>query len=199
MRKLIAIVLSAGMLFLGACADDPEPDVAVDDTAVGEQTQEVDDFDFDTLDANGDSYLDADEIAETADDIGAFDEWDEDSDSELDPDEITGNTFELWDADRNGKIGKDEWELSANLWYPTETDVVVYNDVDMDGDSKIDADEFAERFDFSVLGESWTVDTFDQTTFKNAYFELYDADEDGKVSESEWTSGLGVFGTPEDL
>ncbi len=194
MRKLVALALTLSVLFLGACSDDPDEDViGSGDTAIGEETD-----DFDTLDANGDSYLDNDEIAEWADDVGTFNEWDVDSDSELDSDEIIGNTFEVWDENGNGKIGQDEWEASAERWYPNDVDLIVYDDVDLDGDSEIDADEFAEGFDLSLLGETWTVDTFDQETFKTAYFELYDADNDGKVTEAEWSSGSAVFGTPTD-
>lgn len=197
MRNVLAIALSLSVLFLGACSDDPDENLAGNgDTAIAGDNGAT--HDFDTLDANGDSYLDTDEIAEWADDVGTFNEWDADADSELDSDEIIGNTFEVWDENGNGKIGKDEWENSAERWYPTDVDVIVYDDVDLDGDSEIDADEFAERFDLSALGETWTSDTFDQQTFETAYFELYDNDDDGKVTEAEWSSGSAAFGTPPD-
>lgn len=161
--------------------------------------EDVDDAtDFDTLDLNGDSYLDSDEIAEWADDVGSFESWDIDQDSQLDPDDMSRNVFGVWDLDGNGSISQNEWEGSATLSYPNDTDVIVFNDVDFDGDSEIDADEFKERFDFSVLGEAWTSNTFDEEKFKTAYFELYDADNDGKVSESEWTRGSVLFRTPND-
>ena len=70
------------------------------------------------------------------------------------------------------------------------------DDWDGDGDSELDADEFKERFDSSVLGESWRAGTLDERTFKQAYFELYDTDDDGRVSQSEWTTGSAVFGSP---
>lgn len=197
MSRTVALVLAGSLMFLGACNDDPEIEAGNGDTAVAGDSDEVTD-DFDTLDANGDSYLDTDEIAEWADDVGTFEEWDEDSDSELDPDEITGNAFDLWDSDDNGTIDETEWENSTEAWYPVDSDVIVHSDVDLDGDSEVDADEFAERFDFSVLGETWTSDTFDQDTFETAYFELYDADDDGMVTESEWSSGSVLFGTPAD-
>ncbi len=195
MRKLVAVALTGAMFLLGGCDDDRESDVAgAGDSAVTDDFEVGDEFD--RLDANGDSYLDTDEIAEWADQAGTFDEWDEDSDSELDPDEIGGNAFDLWDADANGKITQDEWNEGTEVWYPNDSELIVWNDLDRDGDSEIDVDEFTERFDWSVLGETWTSNSFDEETFKNAYFELYDSDNDGKVSQSEWVSGAAVFGTP---
>lgn len=152
--------------------------------------------DFDTLDANGDSYLDNDEISEGADATGVFEAWDADADSEIDADELAGNAFELWDRDGNGKVSEEEWETATELWYPEEPDFAVFADADGDGDSEVDADEFAESLDLSALGEEWAATPLDQTTFKRAYFGLYDTDGDGRVSEEEWASGTAAFGTP---
>ncbi len=197
MRKVIAVGLAAAMLFLGACDEEPEPeDEITGDNAVSEDVDPA--RGFGTFDANGDSYLDSDELAEWADDEGTFNDWDADTDSELDPDEITANAFEIWDTDANDSITEEEWENSAQLWYPNETDVIVFNDVDEDGDSEVDVDEFAERFDYSVIGETWTRDTFDEDTFENAYFELFDMDNDGRVSETEWNDGVAMLGTAAD-
>lgn len=194
MRSKTAAVAVALAVSLGssACADDDGPDVAAEEpttTVAGDLTE------FDTLDASGDSYLDADEVAEWVDDAGLFAAWDIDSDSELDRDEITGNAFELWDADDNGTVSEQEWEDGVELWYP-DVAPVVFSDLDNDGDSEIDVDEFSERIDLSPAGESWTADSFDEETFRAAYFELYDSDNDGRVTEIEWSGGAAVFGTP---
>lgn len=189
MPRAVAICLTVVALALGACGNDDS------DTASVATTPGADDFT--TLDASGDSYLDADEIAEWVDDRGPFRSWDEDADSELDRDEITGNAFSLWDSDNNGKISQPEWERGTDLWYPKDTEVRVYSDWDGDGDSEIDADEFKEEFDSSALGESWRTDTLSADTFKKAYFELYDVDDDGRVSLSEWTGGSRTFGIAE--
>ena len=154
--------------------------------------------DFGTLDANGDSYLDDDEIAESADVDSVFDSWNADADSELDRDQIPGNAFRLWDRDGNKKISEQEWRSGTELWYPEDVDVVVFDDADGDGDSELDADEFEERFDISGLGEAWTPRSFDKASFKRAYFELYDINDDGRVSKAEWEYGATAFGTPAD-
>ncbi|HEV2060617.1 MAG TPA: hypothetical protein VGR11_14775 [Solirubrobacteraceae bacterium] len=151
---------------------------------------------FGTLDANGDSYLDDDEIRESADVSDVFDTWNADADSELDRDQIAGNAFRLWDRDGNRRISEEEWRTGTELWYPEDVDVVVFDDADADGDSELDADEVAERFDVSGLGEAWTPSSFDESRFKRAYFSLYDTDDDGRVSKEEWEYGANAFGTP---
>lgn len=192
MRKIVATIFAV-VLGLAGCGDDSDDEIAVDEPAAI-----VDDDDFDTLDANGDSYLDGDEIAEWADDTGAFNEWDIDGDSELDRDEITGNAFELWDADDNGSVSEQEWEDGAELWYPDDAETVVFSDLDGDGDSELDGDEFAESVDLTPIGESWNADSFDAENFETAYFELYDRDADGKVTETEWTDGAAMVGSPKE-
>lgn len=189
MQKMILIAVAALFLTLAACGDDRS-----DAAGAGDRTTPSVQDEFTTLDVNGDSYLDADEIAEWEDDEGAFRQWDADADSELDRDEIAGNAFALWDADGNGRISQKEWRQGTVLWYPDDVDYDVFNDWDGDGDSELDSDEFAERFDHSLLGESWTTESIGKETFKEAYFELYDADDDGRVSRSEWTRGSGLFG-----
>ena len=39
-------------------------------------------------------------------------------------------------------------------------------------------------------------DRLDKPTFEEAYFSLYDNDDDGRVSKDEWTYGAAAFGTP---
>ncbi len=184
MRNTIATCVALAVLVLGGCGDDDSPAASVDET--------VDEFT--TLDTSGDSYLDTDEIAEWVDDKGTFRSWDEDVDSELDRDEIAGNAFSLWDSDGNGTVSQQEWQTATDLWYPSGANFRVYSDWDGDGDSELDADEFREEFDSSTLGESWRADTLNAETFKKAYFELYDLDDDGRVSRSEWMDGSRMFG-----
>lgn len=183
-----AAVLLSGTLAFGACSDGNDDAAPPDDVAVGAASE------FSTLDASGDSYLDVDEVAEWVDDEGIFTAWDEDVDSELDRDDIAFNAFDLWDADKNGKVDAEEWKKGTDLWYPENATLAVFGDWDGDGDSELDRDEFTESFDLSPLGEGWQVETFDETTFKTAYFQLYDSDGDGKVSEAEWTAGSAAFG-----
>jgi Ca2+-binding EF-hand superfamily protein len=196
MHKMIALAFAVA-LGVSGCGDE-DPDVAADDDVGADDptTVEVDDSEFATLDANGDSYLDLDEVAEWADDNGIFSEWDVDADSELDRDEITGNAFELWDTDANGTISEQEWQTGVELWYPDAAEPVVFSDLDNDGDSEVGMDEFSERVDLSPLGETWTAESLDAETFKQAYFDLYDRDGDGRVTETEWNAGVAAIATP---
>jgi Ca2+-binding EF-hand superfamily protein len=149
---------------------------------------------FSTLDGNGDSYLDADEIAEWVDDEGVFTQWDEDADSEIDEDEISGNAFELWDGDANGTISESEWTSATERWYPEARRPRVFRDWDNDRDSELDRDEVAEHLDLSPLGESWTAAPFAKEEFGRAYFEIYDIDDDGRLTRSEFVQGTSTFG-----
>ncbi len=178
--------------------DDVKGQPAIDASSVRDPTAEpvATGGDFDTLDADGDSYLDADEIAERADVRGIFDAWDIDADSELDRDDIARNAFGLWDRDTNRKISEQEWRTGSELWYPDGAKLVVFDDVDGDGDSELDRDEFSERFDVSALGEAWEPKTLDEKTFERAFFGLYDTDDDGRISRDEWAYGAHAFGTP---
>ena len=179
-------------LALGACGGgDEQASSATTDLPPGENA-------FATLDGNGDSYLDSDEIAEWVDEPGTFEEWDADADSELDRDEIAGNAFSKWDRDGNGTLSEAEWRTGVDFWYPTDLNPVPFGDWDGDGDSELDPDEFREAFDSSVGGEAWKMDRLDKNAFKTAYFELYDKDGDGRVSEAEFEKGAAVFGTPRE-
>ena len=181
--------------------DDVDGQAAIDASSVRDVDSDVAATaagDFDTLDANGDSYLDSDEIGESADARGVFDAWNADADSELDRDDVAGNAFRLWDRDGNGKVSEEEWKAGTDLWYPEDAELVVFDDVDGDGDSELDRDEVLERFDLSAMGEAWDVEGLDKTTFKRAYFSLYDTDDDGRVSKAEWAYGAAAFGTPAD-
>lgn len=186
-RTVTGATLVAALLLTG-CGS--EPDVTAGDP-VDEAAAPA--ADFATLDVDGDSYLDLDEIPEGAD-RSVFERWDADADSEVDRDEITGNAFQLWDSDSNGAISATEWQQGAELWYPRTVRVAPLQDADGDGDSALDADEFAEQFDYTALGETWRDDRLDQEAFRNAYFELYDSDGDGKVSEVEFRTGLPLLG-----
>ena len=178
--------------------DDVEGQAAIDASSIVDPTAAAPPVTgFDTVDANGDSYLDNDEIRESADAAGAFDAWNADADSELDRDEIAGNAFRLWDRDGNKKVSEKEWQTGTELWYPDDVDPVAFADVDADGDSELDADELSERFDVSALGEGWDSDTLDKSTFKQAYFSLYDTNDDGRVSKDEWNYGAAAFGAPD--
>ncbi len=188
-RSMVVAGLTLALALPG-CGDDSE-NLATPTTVAPADTNQ-----FSTLDRNGDSYLDLDEVAEWRDREGVFTRWDADRDSELDRDEIAGNAFSLWDGDHNGTISQDEWRQATDLWYPRGVNFRVYSDWDRDGDSELDADEFKERFDYSALGESWKAGPLNKETFKKAYFELYDTDDDGRVSASEWTQGSRIFGSP---
>lgn len=66
----------------------------------------------------------------------------------------------------NKKIDESEWRREPNLWYPDGVTHTTYADWDGEGDSELDLDEFAERFDFSALGKhpAWPTPGLDRYT-----------------------------------
>lgn len=195
MRSGTAAAAVALTLALTACGSDEPEEVAVADSPAVDS--DINAVSFDTLDANGDSYLDLDELPEYVD-RGLFEAWDADADSEVDRDEIVGNAFELFDDDADGVVTQEEWETNAPRWLPTGTAIKPLVDVDADGDSELDVDEFSEAFDGDVFGEEWVDVPLDAQRFADAYFELYDLNDDGKVSQAEFDSGQAETGVPRE-
>lgn len=186
--KRIALSICAGLfLALASCGDD-EPAVVDAPAAQSEEDDE-----FEVLDANDDEFLDVDEIPEN-EGREVFLAWDTDRNAVLDRDEIHGTAFKLWDINRDGRISEAEWTQNADVWYSRPV-VEAFADWDNDGDSELDADEFSERFDLSAVGDRWAGETLEEAAFKDAYFELYDANNDGRVSRLEWQTGKAIWGT----
>lgn len=150
---------------------------------------------FVQLDTDASEYLTPDELSLWFDTEGILERWDIDRDSIVSKEEVLSHSFGLWDRDGNGVIDETEWKRATEAWYPADAEPIVFADWDDDGDSELDADEFNEAFDLSVLGEIWIGD-LDRDVFKNAYFELYDLNDDGQVSEIEWNAALEFHGVP---
>lgn len=150
---------------------------------------------FATADADEDAYLEVDEISLWFDEAGILERWDVDRDSLVSRQEVLAHSFGLWDRDGDHALTEVEWQRGVDQWFPGDAEPIVFADWDDDGDSELDADEFNESFDVSVLGELW-IEDLDRAVFKNAYFELYDLNDDGRVSRLEWDAALEFHGVP---
>jgi len=183
MRMRVLALFVTGLLPFAACdadgAEEMEPAATMEPPA------------FATLDLDGDSYLDADELAEWVDDEGVFTRWDIDADSELDADDIDESVYTIWDADEDTVIVESEWETGVDYLYPDALDPGTFQDWDLDGDSELDADEVAEGLDATNWNEYWyeadAVIGFDE--FMDMYFALWDRDGDGRIDSVEYESG----------
>ncbi len=186
MRMRVLALLVTGLLPLAACDTDGAEEMEELEPATTMEPPA-----FETLDLDGDSYLDADELAAWVDDEGVFTRWDIDADSELDADEINESVYMIWDADEDTVIVESEWETGVDHVYPGALDPGAFQDWDLDGDSELDADEVAEGLDATSWNEYWyeadAVIGFDE--FMDMYFALWDRDGDGRIDAVEYETG----------
>lgn len=151
---------------------------------------------FETLDADGDSYLDADELAEWVDDEGMFTRWDIDGDSEVDADEVNEAIYTILDLDDDDVLSEAEWTTGAMYLYPDDVDPGIFTDWDLDGDSELDLDEVAEGLDVTNWNEDWygaadPVLGYDE--FIDRFYTLWDLDDDGLLDTVEYHGGAAYW------
>lgn len=183
-RYALALILT-GFFALTACG--PE-EAELEEAREIETTPAPAAGSFEALDGDGDSYLDADEMAEWVDDEGIFTAWDIDPDSELDADEINEGVFRVWDGNDDDRITEMEWETGVDFFYSDDLDSGHFQDWDLNGDSELDMDEVAEGLDATEWNEAWYTDddpVIDHDGFFDRYFTLWDRDEDGVIDRAE--------------
>lgn len=151
---------------------------------------------FETLDANDDSYLDADELAEWVDDEGIFTRWDVDGDSELDADNINESIYAIWDLDDDEVVSEAEWRTGTTYLYPDDIDPGAFGEWDLDGDSELDADEVVEGLDVTNWNEEWYTDAdpvVGYDDFLDRFYTLWDLDDDGLLDTLEYHGGAAYW------
>lgn len=173
-------------LVVTACATQTPDTVAVPDGSGVDADAGT--ITFDMLDADRDSYLDMAEMPALVH-RGVFKDWDADADSALDRNEIADTAFQVFDDDGNGVVTGREWVANAPRWLPRGTTVEPLLEFDADGDSELDVDEFAAILGGATFGDVWADAPLDEARFAEAYFGVYDLDDDGQVSHAEFESG----------
>ncbi|MGK7391634.1 MAG: hypothetical protein ACNS60_14870 [Candidatus Cyclobacteriaceae bacterium M2_1C_046] len=102
--------------------------------------------------------------------VHTFGYYDTNQDYEVDPEEFNTvfanqGDFKNWDIDEDRRLTEDEWNEGFNVYgssYPYE-ERGLFDDWDTDNDAYVDNDEYNEGF-----------------------FDLFDADGDGIISQDEW-------------
>ena len=183
MKHVLAAATLFAVLGTGACGI-PETESDTDTDYDGPDVTDP----FVRFDANGDSVLDGDEIPELAE-PAVFDVWDLDGDGEVTAEEARVVAFQLWDTDGNGVVSDAEWGPATDLWFAEDVSDIALTEWDLDDDGTVEGDEFTERFDVTELGSDWRADGLDAAGFAGAYAQLYDADDDGSVTEEEFLAG----------
>ena len=183
MKHALAAATLLAVLGTGACGI---PEVESDSPKVDDRPDLTDSFT--RFDADGDSVLDGDEIPELAE-PAVFDLWDADGDGEVTAEEARARAFTLWDSDGDGVVSDAEWGPATDLWFAEDASDIALSEWDLDDDGTLSGDEFTERFDVTELGSDWRADGLDSAGFAGAYAQLYDADDDGSVTEQEFRDG----------
>lgn len=183
MKHVLAAATLFAVLGTGACGI-PETE---SDTEAAYEGPDITDS-FAKFDADGDSVIDGDEIPELAE-PAVFDAWDLDGDGEVTSEEARVVAFDLWDTDDDGIVSDDEWGPATELWFAEDVSQIEISEWDLDGDGTVNGDEFTERFSVDQFGSDWRADGLDAAGFAGAYAQLYDADDDGSVTEEEFLAG----------
>ncbi len=121
--------------------------------------------------------------------------YDRNGDGMLEEDEFKTYTFSRWDTDGDGFLGDEEWNYYTNLWYAqhpqTQRQTYVYWDKDKNG--KLDASELDTLVSETKLYSIWDTNQdgkVDNEEYAQASFKIYDRNNDGELSASEWRDTL---------
>jgi len=120
-------------------------------------------------------------------------DYDKNNNGILDSNEFYTYAYSAWDANRDGFLSPDEWNVNTVRWYgPANTTYKTYTYWDKNGDGRIDATEFDTTAATTNLYKMW--DTSGTGINNDIYaaqsFRLYDTNGDGVLSMDEWRSAL---------
>lgn len=110
----------------------------------------------------------------------------------LDSQEFPKYVYHRWDADSDGFLSDEEWNVSTVRWYgPSNTYYKTYTTWDKNGDGRLDPSEFDVVVTETKLYNSWDVNadsTIESDEYAAATFRLYDLNNDGQLNMQEWKS-----------
>ncbi len=101
-----------------------------------------------------------------------YGKWDTDGSGGLVDREYQNALFNAWDSNRDGIVDSFEFRDSASHWVGRDVTYGAFADWDLDGDMEIVAAEF------------------DKGVKKYHFFESYDADGNGEISDQEYQTAL---------
>lgn len=108
--------LSEGAVSIWDTDDDDELTETEWNEGVGTWYGDQDYGAFTEWDANGDSVLDANEVAEGFERENLYDTVDRDSDALIDDEELADWWFDIWDVDDDQTIDTTEWDQIGTEW-----------------------------------------------------------------------------------
>ncbi|MEQ8798866.1 MAG: hypothetical protein RJQ08_14285 [Salinisphaeraceae bacterium] len=139
------------------------------------------------LDTDNDTKIDFGEFKMGFDAQRFFSDWDRNDNGRIEEDEYVTAHFSLIDLDRDGVITSNEWESSGRFWLEDDYPVG-FSHWDIDGDERINRDEFACRLETKTVFQRWDADSSDSLNEKEVMAGIHgswDADDDGVIDQQE--------------
>jgi hypothetical protein len=180
-KVLFAAISAIGFMFLVSCYSSKATTNA-----------------FKDWDKNGDGAIDHDEFVQNLLDKKLIRKMGISRDHAVQEEEIFRLFFLLWDSDNNGHIDSTEWEFGTRKFFVIYliSDNGGFNDWDLNGDRKIDEDEFRLSMTRADYLGGWNFrndNTVSAGEFLERLFNLLDLDNSGKIDESEYQRAQSIF------
>jgi hypothetical protein len=187
----IAGLAALPVLFLGACAQEPDqdemPEPAIEAAEAPADQRPV--TPFEDWDVNQDQALQVEEFTVWTADEGKFDEWVDDEG--LDREAFLERTAEVWDANGDAILTRAEWEAGVSEMYG-DASYGTYEEWDTNGDSELQPEEIeagheAHGFYAQIDGNQDAVIADDEISA--FIFDVFDRNDDARVDQNEFEYG----------
>lgn len=149
---------------------------------------------LDKIDVDGDGLIDLGEFKVAFDDDRFFKHWDSDNDEHLNRGEYITAHFAMVDLNKDDTISKSEWDYSGRFWLEEDYNAE-FDHWDIDGDGRIQREEFAQRLDVDRVFALWNTDDEGGLTRAEVTAGIHgawDKDRDGVIDEGERRHGPGT-------
>ncbi|MES1942474.1 Calcium-binding EF-hand-containing protein [Salinisphaera sp. PC39] len=146
------------------------------------------------VDVDGDGLIDLGEFKMAFDADRFFKHWDRNDDGRLSRGEYVTAHFSMVDLNKDGTIAKSEWDYSGRFWLEQDYNTD-FDHWDIDGDGRIQREEFAQRLDVDEVFALWNTDDeggLTRTEVTAGIHGAWDKDRDGVIDEGERRHGPGT-------
>lgn len=141
-------------------------------------------YDDDSM--QSDAYIDRAAFSESFTMHDNFPLWDQDQDSVLNESELLQGVFNSLDTDHDGYLSAVEWNVLGK--YDADK-FKSFNEVDENGDGRIDQTEYNDPVRTLTIYQDWDSDRdsyINQDEFIGGMFDIRDVNHDNRLSASEY-------------
>ncbi|MFW5775558.1 MAG: hypothetical protein ACOCW2_04635 [Chitinivibrionales bacterium] len=142
---------------------------------------------FERADTDTSTFLDRPEFCTAMQQQGGFDSWDSNNDSRISASEFATRAVSIWDDDRDGTIGRFEWEQYSSTWFDNGYDFASW---DTDQSLRLTQTEFETgliKSGFFIKWDQNRDNMLTQNEFCSFAWSVADEDQDEQVTRDEWT------------